>query len=278
MRASPRVRGRDRGVSSADALLARLGMSRTRIARRALGPSLARPGATLVEAVAALTAGAFVLAGLATLFNAEQRLAASRAARVTRTETVRLTAGVLRSELSALVPDQDIGGISRDTLALRLFRGFAVTCAPATPGGAVAVRFEGPRDPDPAKDSILVLPDGPALPLLASGQSPSTCPGSGTLLSWELPAPLARGTPLLLFERGVYALSSGALRLRHGREGRQPLTAEVLRDASTRFVPQSAGGVNPSLRALSVSLSFASPRLDRRLRVPFLTPDSTSWP
>jgi len=251
-------------------------------AARAAAPPLrwssARAGATLVEAVAALTAGAFVCAGMAALFQAEQRLAGSRAARLARVETDRLVAGVLRSELSTLVPDEDVGGTSGDTLALRLFRGLAVTCTPPAGAGSVPVRFEGARDPDPTKDSVIVLPAGPTMPLLASGRSASPCPGSGTLLLWELPAPVAQGTPLLLFERGTYALSGGALRLRRGREGRQPLTAELLRDAGSRFAPQYGGGGNATLRGVSISLSFASPRLERRIRIPFLNPDSTSWP
>ncbi len=238
----------------------------------------ARPGYSLAEAVAALTAGAFICAGMAALFQAEQRLTGSRASRVSRTETVRLAAGVLRSEMTTLVPEQDVSGIARDTVALRLFRGFAVTCAVPALGSSVTVRFEGARDPDPTKDSVLVLPDGPALPLLASQGSAVACPGAGPLLLWDLPAPLPSGTPLLLFERATYALSGSALRVRRGREGRQPLTAEVLRAAGSGFAPQYDNGGAPPLRALAATLSFAGPRLERRLRVPILAPDSARWP
>lgn len=247
------------------------------------GPVMGRPGVSLLEAVLALAAGAVVVGSVAGLVRADERLAFARAKRLARDETVRIAAVVLHREVAALDRATDVRAVGRDSAALRLFRGFAVTCAPPV-GAAVAVRFTGAREPDPAKDSILplALPTAAPLPLWSSTRG-ATCSAAGPPpqpgeedLAWELPADpglALPGTPLLLFQSGTYALSDAALRVRHGGEGRQPLTGEWLDSRNSSF---TLSADTASFAHLLLDLSFKGVPVRRRLRVPFNNAASTA--
>lgn len=237
---------------------------------------MSRHGHSLVEAIVALLAGTVVCAGVAALAATQQRLTDARVPRLGGAETVRIVTTVLRRELASLDPAADVGGAGSDTLSLRLYRGFAVVCSVAA-GPRLFVRFRGEREADPTRDSLLpVLPPGSApVPITASDHSDAPCPGEGELRVWRAEAPSIPGTPLLLFQRGTYSLSSKAFRVRHGAEGRQPLTGEWLDDrGSALLVDRDATG--PA--AVAVRLRFPGAGLTRALSVRFWNRFSDSPP
>jgi len=250
-----------------------------------------RRGASLVEALAALVAGTVACSGIAALLRADERLALARTRRLARTETVRIGAAVLRRELATIVPIEDIPGAGADTVRLRLFRGLAVTCA-ASGGDGVPVAYVGDRQPDPTRDSVLPLAPAaaPAFALTGSSRVPLTpatlaaldggtggaqpCAGlpadsgRGEVLWWRLGGSVSRGTPLLLFQHGTYAVSERALRLRYGNEGRQPLTGEWL-DAGRSRLALLAPAAGADAAYVDVRLYFPANMTERRLRLPF---------
>ena len=207
-----------------------------------------RRGASLLEAVVALTCGLLVvqlsLSGLASVRTVEQgmirrseRLAALRVARV-----------VLRRELRFGVWGADWVDFPRDSVELRAFRGVALVCSDGGRSADLLVAWSGARDPAPEKDSVLLLTERGswlAADLLTSGSTRDRCRAdpSMRLKSWRLsvtpdePVVLAR-----LFERGSYHISGKALRYRRGGAGRQPLTPEVLDTPPSGFV-RSAGSL-----------------------------------
>jgi hypothetical protein len=237
----------------------------------------------------ALVAGTTACAGIALLVRADGRLALARTRRLARTETVRIGAAVLRRELTHVLPLEDVRGAGGDTVRLRLFRGLAVACA-ASGADGVPVAFVGDRQPDPSKDSVLPLaPAGaPALALAASSRVPLTAAalaaldrgagtpcaglpadsGRGEVLVWQLAKPVTRGTPLLLFQHGTYAVSERAIRLRYGNEGRQPLTGEWLDSRRSRLEVLSLAA-GPDAARVDVRLYFPANAAERRLRLPF---------
>ena len=237
-----------------------------------------RPGFSLLEAMSAVLAGGIACAAMAALIQADDRLAVARDRRLARLETIRITAGVLRRELMVTDPAVDLGGAGGDSVALRLFRGMAVVCG-SQPGGGAAVVYAGEREPDTARDSVLPLAPAGAAPLRlrAVARAPGACPlapvgsvpgepAARATYTFDLGAELAVGTPLLLFQRGVYALSGSALRVRHGAEGRQPLTGEWLSDHGSRLVLRTE---SDSARArVEVTLTFTTSAPAVRLRFP----------
>ncbi len=240
----------------------------------------ARPGHSLPEAVVALLSGAVICAGLAAMLRTDERVARARTERLARLETARITAAVLHRELAVAEPTTDLAGFGSDTVALRLFRGFAVVCGSAADGAALVV-YAGERQPDPTRDSLLpLLPAGaPALPLRSASRAAGACtlppaPVSGAGRAGIAEEPYAMdaggnvavGTPLLLFQPGIYALSGSALRVRHGDEGRQPLTGEWLDDRGTSLVVQAQGD---AVRAhVAATLRFRSSAPPAKLRLP----------
>jgi hypothetical protein len=76
-----------------------------------------------------------------------------------------------------------------------------------------------------------------ALILLDSGPATASCPALAgeSILQWRLSGSALVPSVILVFESGSYHLSDRALRYRIGAAGRQPLTAEALYDAGSRF-------------------------------------------
>ncbi len=244
----------------------------------------ARSGASLPEAITAVLVGTIACACMAALLHGGERLAEARARRLARLETIRITAGVLRRELAVSDPAADLDGAGRDSVALRLFRGLAVACSTIAQG-RVLVAYAGEREPDPARDSLLPLaPPGAApLPLRAAARAPAPCPaapataaaaplaspgaqGAGGWYVLDTPTAAAAATPFLLFQHGTYALGEGALRVRHGAEGRQPLTGEWLDDRRTTLVLRPER--DPPVARVDVTLAFRAAGPPARLRLP----------
>ncbi len=240
-----------------------------------------RAGYSLLEATTAVLAGAVACAALAALLHAGDRLAEARGRRLARLETIRIADAVLRRELGVVDPTADLAGAGQDSVALRLFRAFAVVRGAATTGG-VLVAYAGDREPDPERDSLLPLapPGGVAWPLRAATPVREPCPGASPgdgvaavpgsvsgCYAFETASAPAPGTVLLLFQHGTYALSGAALRVRHGAEGRQPLTGEWLDDRRTSLVVRATG--EPRSARVDVVLGFgATGGAAARLRLP----------
>jgi hypothetical protein len=195
-------------------------------------------GYSLVEAVIALVLGVLLCAVLAAVLATGQRAAAAYAAAVDRVEARRVAVLVVGGDVRPLLPDEDLA-VESGTLLLRAMRGVAITCG--IEEGTLLVRYRGVREPDPGKDSLVVVrSDGDAVvPLEASTRvAPGPCLSSPEeqLYRWRAGDAAPGGsTLLLLFEHGSYHLSGGALRYRRGEGGRQPLTPEVFRDGASRF-------------------------------------------
>jgi hypothetical protein len=186
-----------------------------------------RPGVTSVaELILVAWMFAIVLAGIARFAGDQNRLAALQRDRVRFQEAARTGLIVLGAELRFTAAG-DVSATSDDSVRLRAFRGGGHVCG--FQDGSVRVVYRGARQPDPAKDSVLLVgPDGVEAGRLESVRSSTECGGSLDLRMDE-PAPESAAYALL-FETGAYVLAEGAVRYRRGSGGRQPLTEPILRD------------------------------------------------
>ena len=192
-----------------------------------------RLGFTLVELLVAAAAGGLVLAAAFGLLAAHARLTRAHVGGLAFAETARVVALVVPAEVRLAAP-ADIPDASADTIAIRAARGLGLACA--LEGATVHVRYRGMRDPDAAKDSVLVLAGGALAETAVALESDRPAPEaacaadpSARIRTWTLSDAVGGpGTPLLLYERGSYHLADRALRYRRGSGGRQPLTDERL--------------------------------------------------
>lgn len=219
-----------------------------------------RPGHTLVELVIAL----FVLLALgstaAGTLVAQLRLVRDVAAGAEAGNAVRFASRLLRAEQRPLAISVDVRGLGPDSVSQRVFRGIAIVCA--VNGPRAELRYRGLRDPDPAKDSVLVLAGGAEATAPVSGVGvpaiPACSPAPGET-SIELEAgPLLPDDVLLIFESGTWHLSASALRYARGAGGRQPVTATVLVDDSTWLSAETAGGDTVAIRLRLAALPAGS--------------------
>jgi Tfp pilus assembly protein PilV len=196
-----------------------------------------RAGVSAPEALVALLLGLFVahlgLSALARMRTVQTGLA-SRADALIAQRVARL---VLRTELRRGRAGTDWVA-DGDSVSLRAFRGTAWICPNDTAATEVLVSYGGDREPDPTKDSVVVVGAEGTEELRALVQvrsAPGACgrSGPGAPQAWRFDAPIPRGSVAArLYERGSYHVSSAALRYRRGASGRQPLTPEVWSEAS----------------------------------------------
>lgn len=217
-----------------------------------------RAGFGLVEAIVALALASVLIALVAASVRNGARAARHAGATADAADAVRASALLLAAELRALEPRADLSGTGSDSLHLRAFRGIAIPCDTAQ--GGLVTRYRGLRQPDPAKDSILLLtPAGESVVALTGVAVSGGCtarPGERVLRLNAAPKPPAGTELLAVFESGAYHLSGAALRYRRGAGGRQPLTADVLDDAASGF--SLPGGADPlAPRALGITLAAA---------------------
>lgn len=201
-------------------------------------------GFTLVELLLSTTMAAVVSAAFIGVLVTQIRVAAMSSETTAREETLRLPAVLLATELSLLAPEEDIRFVDRRAIGVRAFRGSGTVCGAA---GSVLVRYTGVRQPDPAKDSVLILAaDGTRVAaLLDSGPAGAVgCSSSNSFneLAWSLTEEASPGDVVLLFESGSYHLVDYAVRYRRGAGGRQPLTPELLDHAGSGLHPYDGGG------------------------------------
>lgn len=239
---------------------------------------LHRSGHTLPELMVALTLFGLLSICAASVLRSHTRLAHRAVDRAERADALRVATLVLGAETRFLRADRDVLAAADDSIALRAYRGLATICASA--GNVGYVRYAGVRDPNPEKDSVLIL-RGDTLEFAAGLRGASVSDGCTTGANqsrdaaaneqgWrlELTRTVVPGDILLLFEPGTYYLTGSALRYRIGAEGRQPITTERLDDRSTRFEAIQPGAMRLSLATRP--LPAIGEREHVRVRVPML--------
>lgn len=195
---------------------------------------MTRSGAALLELIAATALLGVIGASCAALLHAQAKLLHNTAEHAAADETFRTARAVLAAELRPLVP-ADLRAVARDSIALRVFRGWGIVCARRDPH--VAMRYHGVRLPDAEKDSLLVSGEDRIGVFQASADATLRCtPRTGEELVVIAPAiTLQPGSIALFFESGAYHIATNAVRYRRGGEGRQPLTDELIDDRRSRF-------------------------------------------
>lgn len=224
---------------------------------------MTRPGFSLLETMIALVIAAVACGIVAVLLTAELRLTALRADRLARAEALRVAMVVLGGELrNDAAGDVRLG--AGGALELRAFRGSALVCGAV--GSETLVRYDGLRQPDPSKDSVLVAgsADGPIALEWTAPAAGGCGAGEGELLRWRLATQPRLGALLLLFERGSYVLQDSALRYGRGGAGRQPLMAPWLDDGgSTLRLLDATGadaGADPDDATVAAAVVAPRPR------------------
>lgn len=216
-----------------------------------------RPGTTLIELTTVLAMLGIVLGACGMLLHSQSMLFRNVSERAGIDEALRTARGVLRAEVRNAAAG-DIHAIGKDSVALRVFRGWAIVCGVSA--GQTTLRYRGLRDPDDTKDSLLIVGPERVSGFRASGAQPTGCPRNAEeQLIVVTPALTMRpGIVLLFFETGAYHLANGALRYRRGAEGRQPLTDDELDERHSQFASQN-GGRGLSLILRGVAVGKASP-------------------
>jgi hypothetical protein len=206
-----------------------------------------RSGALLAEAVISLTLGLLVIGAFAAALAASTRWISRLLERAEALDLVHFVWAILDEELRPGVPGRDwrVQG-EGEWVELRAFRGIGRVCASDGDLSAWSIAYQGRREAEPGRDSVLVLgADGGWRTFALEGaQDGGACEARAGETSqrwaWEqgsAPAPVL----VRLFENGEYHLAEGALRYRRGGGGRQPLTPERLGGGS-RF-QATAGGL-----------------------------------
>lgn len=216
--------------------------------------SVHRSGYSLPELMVTLTLFGLLSISAASVFRSYTRMAQRAVDRAERADALRVATLVLGAETRFLRADRDLLAASADSIALRAYRGMATVCG--TTGSTAYVRYAGMRDPNPQKDSVVLLRgDTTEIPaLLLSAAMTTDCATDAGQQGWRLtldPEP-APGDIILLFESGTYYLSGSALRYRIGAEGRQPITTERLDDRKTAFEDLQLGALRLSLATRAV--------------------------
>jgi prepilin-type N-terminal cleavage/methylation domain-containing protein len=207
------------------------------------GPRTLRPGFSLLELITAMTLGAITAAVLGGVLLVQLRLAREAGSRSISADALRTAVAVLHGEVRRGAP-ADVRAASRDSIAVRAFRGSAVVCA--VDHDRLYLAYRGDRLPDPRKDSLLLV-DGSgserAFAVLDVQHTASPCPDANgsTGLRVRVSAPAPAYGVALVYESGSYYLSTRALRYRLGAEGRQPLTPELFVQGHSSFSVGASG-------------------------------------
>jgi hypothetical protein len=214
------------------------------------GATTDRAGFTLVELTLGLIVASLVALTAITAFVVHHRLMIVSVHSTEIEGALDLVGGVLSAEFRAGLEGRDWGPPAGDSVALRAFRGTAKVCGQV--GAVLVVEASGDRALDLAKDSLLVLTrDGlwQTRAVLAASPATSRCAPLSSSVSerWTLDAPVTGAIVARIFERGTYALASGALRYRRGRGGRQPLTGPVIDSLRSTMNGLVGGGVEVRL-------------------------------
>lgn len=219
-------------------------------------------GFTLVEMMWALVLLALVTQAAWTVLGRHRVAADHVTMQAEGLETVRTVAWLLSEELAGGRQGEDWELFGEDSLRLRAFRGVGLVRQDLSRDGRTTFCYQGIRNPNPEKDSVMVLERSGAWQVVGlesrdRRDEPCQGIGGGWLEDWVMvPEPAG---PVLgkLFERGSYHLSGGALRYRRGEGGRQPMTAPRI----LRGTFGSGGKGKPALQ-WNLALSWGASRAD----------------
>lgn len=218
------------------------------------GAAASRYGLTVVEIVIAMTLIAVVIQAAWTVFSGERHAAEELRVRSETLDAERTVRTVLAAEVAAGSAGRDWIIAGSGVLELRAFRGWAAVCPFNGSASELLVAYRGLREPDPLKDSLLVLDRSgswTAAGLERTFAAGVECDGAGGrtptanvgLERWVLDRGVEGAVLLRVFERGSYQLTDGILRYRRGEGGRQPLTPPGLEPSETGFEAAGAGAV-----------------------------------
>jgi len=190
-----------------------------------------------MELLVTLTLGAILALSLTAVLLTQLRMARVSTARAAVADAVRLVLHVLPAELRFSSAAADLHGVGGDSIAGRFPRLSGAACGAAP--GRLWARLEGMREPDPQKDSLLIISgEGEAAFVVSDAvPEPGPCPMTGPGTNYRLDtvgSPAGTGA-VLVFESGSYYLRDRAFRYRLGREGRQPLTEEAFQDQGSHL-------------------------------------------
>ncbi len=186
-------------------------------------------------------------------------------------DATRIARSVIGGEVARGLPNLD-WTLEDGEVRLRAFRGLGTVCLSSVPG-EVIVQVKGFRNPDPRKDSLVVL-DGSGhwhlRRLVGRRRTGRVCAArpSGSQWSaerWILSEPVVEPLLLMYFERGSYRFSDASLRYRVGRGGWQPLLPVLMETDSSLL-----GTTDQD--ALRVQVMWAQDGVGRRVW------DWTIWP
>jgi hypothetical protein len=216
----------------------------------------ARAGSLLVELLCSSVLLGLLLTFCLAVLHSATTILNNVSERAATGETLRASRAIMSSELRALT-NADIRAAARDSIAMRVFRGAGIVCAQS--GGLAWLRYQGIRDPDDAKDSLLIPGEERALSFRSSSSRGScSAQNSEQIVAVNTTQALWPGAFLLLFESGAYYLSSNALRYRRAAEGRQPLTDDRLNDAqSGLWVEPNRRGIHLLFQSLPMRNDYA---------------------
>lgn len=194
----------------------------------------------LVEVVVALGLGGLLVVGAWRSSASMRGDLATLSARAAATDARRVVGLLLDQEAGGLVADPAPAG----EVAVRAHRWWGLVCDTVPTPGRAVLRPRGLRQPDPDKDSLLLVAGDGRLSgrRLDAVRSVDGCGGRAVEVVWT-PDPgepdprVVRG-----FERGFYRLDE-AFRYRRGLGGAQPLTAEVFDPDSLRIETDAFGVV-----------------------------------
>ena len=207
-----------------------------------------RAGVALTEAIVAATLLLLVVQ-VSWWVTAVQSVVATRVVSGARVlDETRLIHQVLTAEVG-----QGRAGVDwvldNGELHLRAFRGTGFRCH-AQPADGLGVAVSGHREPDPDKDSVLVLtPDGGWKAAALVGRRRNArleCQAVAGFRTevWHLDPPQPEALVGAYFERGAYRFSAGAFRYRRGASGWQPLTGTGIAVDSTGLELAGTGAVS----------------------------------
>jgi hypothetical protein len=181
---------------------------------------------------------------ITSLLTTTLRLAQNAAGRAESLDALHTSALLLTHELRALEPRADLPAIASDSLVLRAFRGAGIVCA--TSGTDAELRYSGVRDPDPLKDSLLIVTAQSERTTAFSGVAATTsaaCVASATEQVLRITgAALPAQSVVLVYESGSYHFDADALRYRPEGGTRQPLTADAFDAVASRFLALPPAG------------------------------------
>src|SRR4051812_27829339 len=175
-----------------------------------------RRGIVVMEVMVALLLSVLVLSLIASTIIAQSRLARVIGERIAYNDAARATMHIMPAELR-LATANDIRVTSPDSVNARWMRSSGAVCFARAPD--VWIRVRGIRDPDPSKDSMLVIGESgeTAVRLTTAARDASKCPAQSGEDVFRVRT--AGGAPpvtgvVMIFESGNYYLSQRALRYR----------------------------------------------------------------